>query len=451
MSILVMFLIMRLAVMFWLIIGIVMFAYKYKKRPKFVLRASITSLICLGISALVGWLGLIFMSYLKEIGLYNSFVFPALNLVVHILLYGLAIGWMFICFDEKPVTILFGSIAGYATQNIAMIVTNILGVVWPATQFITQDPVTVLNFSVWLSSYITVYIIIYFIFARNIRETVEVAEFNSKSTVILFFVVISVAVALRSIASAYTTESGVLFVLVCICNIVCCLVVLFVQFLLTRRMIEQRENDALRHISELKMKQYEFTKENIDIINLKCHDLKHQLLELKNKGSVDKQYIDELSRSVLFYDSVLKTGNDALDIVITEKNLYCSQNEIKLTIMANGSVLSFMRKADIYSLFGNALDNAIEHVINVPPEKRVIKLSVSVTGSLISISIKNYYEGKDPEFVSGLPKTTKKNKTVHGYGVKSIKNIAESYGGSFSAIVEKNQFIISILIPAEIK
>ena len=54
----------------------------------------------------------------------------------------------------------------------------------------------------------------------------------------------------------------------------------------------------------MKLKQYEFTKENMDIINLKCHDLKHQLLRLEREKNIDEGYIEELKRSVSFYDSV---------------------------------------------------------------------------------------------------------------------------------------------------
>ena len=87
--------------------------------------------------------------------------------------------------------------------------------------------------------------------------------------------------------------------------------------------------------------------------------------------------------------------------------------------------------------------------MTLPPEKRVIKLSVTAVGNLVSVSIRNYYEGPPPRFVGGLPQTTKGDNAYHGFGVKSIKKIAESYGGSFSVMVKENQFVISILMPQE--
>lgn len=223
------------------------------------------------------------------------------------------------------------------------------------------------------------------------------------------------------------------------------------QFMFSRWAIIRQENIAIRYMSEMKLKQYEFMKENIDIINLKCHDIKHWLLALENGGvSIDKNYIDKLHQSVSFYDSGFETGNAALDTVLSDKNLYCVKNNIQLSAIADGKLLSFMDIADIYSLFGNALDNAIEYVMTLEEEKRVIKLSVSSSGSLVGVVVKNYYEGEEVKSDTVL-RTSKRDKFYHGYGVKSMKNIAEKYGGSFAVNTNDNEFVVSILMNGLVK
>lgn len=440
---------MRVAVMFWLLVADVMFCYGYRRRPRFALRAVLSVLACLGLSVFWGWLAMVVQQGIFDSGFVNVYVFPVINFITHLILYGMSILALFVCFDEKPSTILFGSIAAYATQNIGNLLTNVFGAIWPETKFLTVGPVTALNFFVWLGCYVISYAVIYLVFSGSIRKTVDITAANSRLTLVLFFILVTVAIAVRSIAAQFTTESILMFTLMSVCNISCCLAVLFGQFLIGRNISAMRENDAIRHMSELKLKQYEFTKENIDIINVKCHDLKHQLLELKNGGKVDDKYIDKLTQSVSFYDSVAETGCKPLDVVLTDKNMYCAKNQIQLSVIADGARLNFMEVSDVYSLFGNALDNAIEYVMTLPPEKRVIKLSVTAVGNLVSVSIRNYYEGPPPRFVGGLPQTTKGDNAYHGFGVKSIKKIAESYGGSFSVIVKDNQFVISILMPQE--
>ncbi len=451
MSSLVMMISMRLAFMFWLIVAYGLFVWRYKRRKHFALRGVGCIIALLGIAALLGYGGHVFLNALNESGIRNPFIYPVLNIIVHLVLFGLSIGALFLCFDEQPVTVLFGCIAGYALQNIGVIINNLEGIVFPDHKFISLSPITWQGIVIWVTCYLITYALVYILFARSMKDYAEVARYNSGATMILFFVVIGVAVIARGWSSSYAFESTTLFVLMSICNICCCFVVLFMQFMFSRWAIIRQENTAIRYMSEMKLKQYEFTKENIDIINLKCHDLKHQLLALENGGvRIDKNYIDKLQQSVSFYDSGFETGNAALDTVLSDKNLYCVKNKIQLSAIADGKLLSFMDIADIYSLFGNALDNAIEYVMTLEEEKRVIKLSVSSSGSLVGVVVKNYYEGEEVKSDTVL-RTSKRDKSYHGYGVKSMKNIAEKYGGSFAVDTRDNEFVVSILMSGFVK
>jgi hypothetical protein len=193
--------------------------------------------------------------------------------------------------------------------------------------------------------------------------------------------------------------------------------------------------------------QYEISKRNIDLVNQKCHDLKHQIRDIASQGSLNEEYIKEIEKSISIYDASITTGNKALDTILTEKSLYCTQNNIKFSSMVDGSLLSFVRDTDIYSLFGNALDNSIEAVSKLSdPQKRTIKLTVQKQGNFASISFINYFEGKI-SFDQGLSQTTKRDhEGYHGYGTKSIKMIAERYGGDISVVTEGNVFILNILL-----
>ena len=108
--------------------------------------------------------------------------------------------------------------------------------------------------------------------------------------------------------------------------------------------------------------------------------------------------------------------------------------------------MAFMEVMDIFSLFGNILDNAIEHQSILEPEKRFIHLSVRSTNQLLLIHAENHLEG---ELVmrNGIPVTTKEDKNYHGYGMLSIRRIVEKYGGSFSISTEDQLFQIDIILP----
>lgn len=117
-------------------------------------------------------------------------------------------------------------------------------------------------------------------------------------------------------------------------------------------------------------KQYNILKENIDYINIKCHDLKHQIRHFGDKCSLPEESVSEMMKKISVYDTSLKTGNEALDILLMEKSLTCLNKGIKLTTMADGKAISFMEETEIYSLLGNALDNAIESLEKVKEEEK---------------------------------------------------------------------------------
>ncbi len=108
--------------------------------------------------------------------------------------------------------------------------------------------------------------------------------------------------------------------------------------------------------------------------------------------------------------------------------------------------MSFMEVMDIFSLFGNILDNAIEHQSTLAPDKRFIHLSVRSANQLLLIHAENYFEG---ELVmrDGIPVTTKEDKNYHGYGMRSIRRIVEKYSGNFSISTEDQLFQIDIMLP----
>src|SRR5699024_10796677 len=106
-----------------------------------------------------------------------------------------------------------------------------------------------------------------------------------------------------------------------------------------------------------------------------------------------------------------------------------------------------MNIMDICSLFGNAIDNAIEHVIKIPDiDKRIVNLRVVNKGSIILVRVENYIID-ELDLTNGLPHTSKENTDSHGYGLKSIRYIANKYDGSMSITSEDNWFVLKILIP----
>ena len=102
---------------------------------------------------------------------------------------------------------------------------------------------------------------------------------------------------------------------------------------------------------------------------------------------------------------------------------------------------------DICSIFGNALDNAIECEMKIPEkEKRLIHVTVSRQKSFLILRFENYYE-EELQYKEGSLITTKKEKEYHGYGLKSIWYTVNKYEGAVSIDTKDNWFDLKILIP----
>ena len=102
---------------------------------------------------------------------------------------------------------------------------------------------------------------------------------------------------------------------------------------------------------------------------------------------------------------------------------------------------------DICTIFGNALDNAIESVVTQEdPEKRLIHMTIAPRKKFVYIEVDDYCD-HEVRFRGGQPVTSKQDRENHGFGVKSISYTAQKYGGSVSFALQNNFFEMKLLIP----
>ncbi len=229
----------------------------------------------------------------------------------------------------------------------------------------------------------------------------------------------------------------------------CGMILLYAQHEQRKEIQLRKELDAMNYILNRQYDQYQQSKESIQLINLKYHDLKHQIELIRSEANHKKKesYLAEMDKAVSTYGSQNKTGNPVLDVVLTTKSLICTEKGINMTCVADGSLLSFMDAMDICTIFGNTLENAIESVKKLSnKEKQLIRVAVYSQNNFIMIRVENYFED-NIIFEDGLPTTTKKDKDYHGYGIKSIQKAAQKYGGNITINTDNNWFILRVLIP----
>ena len=200
--------------------------------------------------------------------------------------------------------------------------------------------------------------------------------------------------------------------------ILCCLFILTNQREQMKRETERIEFSQKEQLWEKTKLRYEMSKESIAVVNQHYHDMKHQLMILSTMSDEDKRKakLQDMESKIAAYDAVVRTGNEYLDTVLTEKKLTCQSNQISMSCIADGSQLAFMDELDLYTLFGNALDNAIEanrKISNV--HERWISVQIQNKKGILLVEIVNPYEGSLVYDSNHMPVTSKHDTGSHGF------------------------------------
>ncbi len=199
-----------------------------------------------------------------------------------------------------------------------------------------------------------------------------------------------------------------------------------------------RESHMLDKLLSDRRARYEQDKLNVELLNMRLHDLKHYI------GSLDEKTFKEQKDGILAhisqYDIGFDSGNDALDALLTNKSLQCKNKDIRFNAMLGGASFGKMPKFELYTVFCNAIDNAIEAVESLPVEKRFISITARFVDGKTTVTVENYFDGS-LRMQDNMPLSDKKD-GLHGVGVKSMKILMEKYGGRVG--IEVNDDIFSL-------
>lgn len=181
------------------------------------------------------------------------------------------------------------------------------------------------------------------------------------------------------------------------------------------------------------------------------HDMKNHLLAIRgiDRHKEVTDYVDNLLQNLSDYDTCVSTGLPALDAFLSEKLYQAKLERVQFNVCLDLRVLDFIAYADLISIFGNAVDNALEAVRELPPEaERIIMLKNSRFANSVILRFGNPYTGKLNREGNRLL-TGKADRAQHGIGLNSIARVAERYGGTVDveADEEEKWFQLTILIP----
>lgn len=217
------------------------------------------------------------------------------------------------------------------------------------------------------------------------------------------------------------------------------------------RSIETNEH---AEILEMRQSYYEERLKDEERVRRIYHDMKNHLLLLQSRiaesgeeAKEEKQretekMICSLRKQIEDYEDYIQTGNPFLDIIMRDKARAAKEKEIDLKAEIDFSQGGFIDGLDISTIFGNALDNAIEACERVQRENRFITVRAAVKNAFLVIVLEN----------SAAPgaesrERDKKDPFLHGFGLKNIRRAAEKYGGSCRLEWGEESCSLSVILP----
>ncbi len=202
------------------------------------------------------------------------------------------------------------------------------------------------------------------------------------------------------------------------------------------------------HAQELEAKQsyYHRRIQDEEQVRSVYHDLKNHLLVLERQlpSAKTTEMIEKLQQEVSTYEDYVHTGNEILDIILTEKAESARARQIDFSVTADLGEIDFIEPLDISTIFGNGLDNAIEASEKLSERERVILMKAKKMHNFLSVLIEN---NCGEESASGRSRTSKQDHFLHGFGISNMKKATEKYGGQLISKCENGKFTLKILIP----
>lgn len=203
------------------------------------------------------------------------------------------------------------------------------------------------------------------------------------------------------------------------------------------------------------------SQEQKNYIRLQEHEkelrsIKHNLIHIISgvnstnsmKSNNSDSMVSDLNNMISQISSVVYSGNVCIDAVLNDKFRVCSNKDIKYHTKISIDEI-YIKQIDLFILLGNALDNAIEACDKMDKQrKKFINIDMRSDNDYLIIQIQNSTESKDNSNIVNFT-SSKKDKINHGYGLKSIEAIVDSYDGIMKTNIEKEMFLLDIVMKNE--
>ena len=411
-------------------LGLYLFSICFCKEPRY--RASVNRWLITGISFLCAYT----LTWFSELGALKA---PFLLTIYLVLLKVCYRDSVYLCAVAEELNYIATTML---SESIGMLIAHWI---YQDQMFVLVDGISLLRWEIYvitLSIRIVSFFVIYII-CRKFRYRISPKDFLPLTGI---FVVAFLPFVFNAFQHLNMNKAGdsVLYVFITVMPFIFITIFLYVKNIIYLR--EQEQQDKIQ-IAQLQQ-QYAYYQDKMkdeERVRSIYHDLKNHLLVMESRQNTaeTRQMAETLRSQIADYEDYVHTGNEFLDIILKDKAAKAREKQIDFSAMVDFNGIDFMEPLDISTIFGNAIDNAMEASEPLPEDRRLITVKAERVRDMLIITVENNtLQGTQP-----AEETTKKDRFVHGFGIPNIKKAVEKYDGQCSFRQEDGTYLLKILIP----
>ena len=296
----------------------------------------------------------------------------------------------------------------------------------------------------------TLYLVTAYILTRFFHDNIKLKK--EEYIIIIIYYIIFLIVVLLSIAMSRTVDFSLIcqktFLILDMLMFIANIIVLKMIFHINQQNHYEMENALLYMQITQQEKRIREEEKNYREVQLLRHDLKRYLVTYRQllqegKYEVIEADIDKILGKRLNTNHCVYTENTILNAVICEKMEQCSIKNIKIEVQVNAD--KDMDSIEYGVVLSNLLDNAIEAEEQEKEENRYICLNMGVEQNMIHLVVSNYIAESVLQN-NTLLETSKKNKQLHGIGLRGVKEFVKNKKGEIEIFEENHMFVVHICV-----
>ncbi len=240
-------------------------------------------------------------------------------------------------------------------------------------------------------------------------------------------------------------------IILCMCIIFTIITMNYIIFLMIEKYTAVEEH---RHEEEMLQTEFEYRNEyyrDMEQYQEQIHDIRH---DMKNRlaGLLDaaehgesvllQEKLQEILGDIQLAEDIIYSANPVLNSILKVKGAKAKEKGIRFEVHALIPQRISIEIGDMGILFGNLLDNAIEACCKAEQDRRFITAEVKYQEGKLLVKIVNSKQTEEnPDM-----ETTKTNKWKHGRGLRSVRRVAEKYGGNLILHDNGEEFETNLLL-----